>query len=129
MIICIWVSLLVLFLLLFLFQVIVVLLGMNFGQIFFFDGKVLFGMLFQQFVNIYEVDDFMDVNGYWCLFDNCLCILFVISYFVYISQYQLFGVYYGVEIFVLVLFVDFDFEFYVGSVNGFGNLIVSLFIL
>ncbi len=103
--------------------------GMNLGQTSFLDGKALPGTLFQQFVNIYEADDFMDANGHRRPLDNRLRTLLATSHFAHISQHQLFGAYYGAEILVPVLLADPDFEPHAGSANGLGNLIVSPFIL
>lgn len=122
-------SLLALPLLLPSFQAIAALPGMNLGQTSFLDGKVLPGTLFQQFVNIYEADDFMDANGHRRPLDNRLRTLLATSHFAHISQHQLFGAYYGAEILVPVLLADPDFEPHAGSANGLGNLIVSPFIL
>ena len=122
-------SLLALPLLLPSFQAIAALPGMNLGQTSFLDGKALPGTLFQQFVNIYEADDFMDANGHRRPLDNRLRTLLATSHFAHISQHQLFGAYYGAEILVPVLLADPDFEPHAGSANGLGNLIVSPFIL
>lgn len=111
------------------FQAIAALPGMNLGQTSFLDGKALPGTLFQQFVNIYEADDFMDANGHRRPLDNRLRTLLATSHFAHISQHQLFGAYYGAEILVPVLLADPDFEPHAGSANGLGNLIVSPFIL
>ena len=101
---------------------------MNLGQTSFLDGKALPGTLFQQFVNIYEADDFMDANGRRRPLDNRLRTLLATSHFAHISQHQLFGAY-GAEILVPVLLADPDFEPHADSANGLGNLIVSPFIL
>ncbi|MGZ3011472.1 phenol degradation protein, partial [Pseudomonas aeruginosa] len=103
-------SLLALPLLLPSFQAIAALPGMNLGQTSFLDGKALPGTLFQQFVNIYEADDFMDANGHRRPLDNRLRTLLATSHFAHISQHQLFGAYYGAEILVPVLLADPDFE-------------------
>ncbi|HEL4110618.1 TPA: transporter [Stenotrophomonas maltophilia] len=101
----------------------------NLGLTSFNDGKSKPGDLFQQFVNVYEADRFMDAHGRPRPVDNELQTLVLATFVGRITEHKVFGAWYGYEALQPILLVDADYTPAVRAGNGLGNLSVSPVVL
>lgn len=101
----------------------------NLGLTSFNDGKARPGNLFQQFVNLYQADRFMDAQGRARAVDNELQTTALATFVGRITEHQVFGAWYGYEALQPMLRVDADFQPSVRTGNGLGNLSVSPVVL
>lgn len=101
----------------------------NLGLTSFNDGKSKPGNLFQQFVNVYETDRFMDAQGRPRPVDNELQTTVLATFVGRITEHKVFGAWYGYEALQPVLFANADFNPKVSTGNGLGNLSVSPVVL
>lgn len=101
----------------------------NLGLTSFNDGKSKPGDLFQQFVNVYEADRFMDAHGRPRPVDNELQTLVLATFVGRITEHKVFGAWYGYEALQPIVLVDADYTPAVRAGNGLGNLSVSPVVL
>ncbi|MGP5741753.1 SphA family protein [Pseudomonas aeruginosa] len=103
--------------------------GVNLGMTSFEDAKGGPGSLFQQFVSYSRADDFKDADGRRRPGNDRLTSTLFTTHLAHITDYRLFGAYYGFEAVFVYAQLDPDFNPNVRSANGVGNLSVAPVIL